>query len=61
MREKLAVFSAILGAVVSLVSAVAMLDHVRLVEILGLFFGGFGSGAGVAQLVGARRNRRTAT
>ena len=60
MREKLAVFAAILGAVVSLVSALAMLDHVRLVEILGLFFGGFGSGAGVAQLVATRRNRALA-
>ena len=61
MREKLAVFSAILGAVISLASALAMLDHVRLVEIVGLFFGGFGSGAGVAQLLVTRRNQRAAT
>ena len=45
MREKMVVFSTILGAGVSLASALAMQDHVRLVEILGLFFGGFGSGA----------------
>ncbi len=54
-------FSTILGAGVSLASALAMQDHVRLVEILGLFFGGFGSGAGVALLVATRRKRRPAT
>jgi hypothetical protein len=34
-----------------------MRDHVRLVEIIGLFFGGFGSGAGVALMVVTRRKR----
>jgi hypothetical protein len=60
MRGKLALFSTILGAAVSLTSALAMRDHVRLVEIIGLFFGGFGSGAGVALTVATRRNRRAA-
>ena len=55
MREKLPLFSTILGAAVTLVSAITMQDHVRLVEIIGLFFGGFGSGAGVAQMVATRR------
>ena len=58
MRDKLPVFSAILGAAVSLVSAITMQDHVRLVEIIALFFGGFGSGAGVAQMVATRRLTR---
>jgi hypothetical protein len=61
MREKLALFSTILGAAISLASALAMQDHVRLVEIIGLFFGGFGSGAGVALMVATRRNQRAAT
>jgi hypothetical protein len=60
MREKMAVFCTILGAGVSLASALAMQDHVRLVEILGLFFGAFGSGASVAMLVATRRSRRPA-
>jgi hypothetical protein len=44
-------FSAIataLGALVSLMSAFSMRDHVRLVEIVTLFFGGVGTGAGIA-------------
>jgi hypothetical protein len=61
MREKLALLSTILGAAISLASALAMQDHVRLVEIIGLFFGGFGSGAGFAVMVATRRNRRAAT
>jgi hypothetical protein len=61
MREKLALLSTILGAAISLASALAMQDHVRLVEIIGLFFGGFGSGAGLALMVATRRNRRAAT
>ena len=60
MRDKLAVFSTLLGAVLTFWAAVLMRDHVRLVEILTLFFGGFGAGAGVAGLVAARRGRRTA-
>ena len=55
MREKLAVLSTILGAALSLAAALTMQDHVRLVEILVLFFGGFGAGAGVASMVAARR------
>jgi hypothetical protein len=58
MREKLPVLSTILGAALSLGSALAMRDHVRLVEIVGLFFGGFGSGASIAVLLAARRHRR---
>jgi hypothetical protein len=61
MREKLALLSTILGAAISLASALAMRDHVRLVEIIGLFFGGFGSGAGLALMVATQRNRRAAT
>ena len=58
MRDKLALFSTILGTIIGIASAVAMRDHIKLVEILGLFFGGFGSGAGVAMLVATRRIRR---
>jgi hypothetical protein len=58
MRDKMAVLSAVLGAVVTLVSALSMRDHVRLVEIVSLFFGGFGSGAGVAALAAGRRRER---
>jgi len=58
MRDKLAVISTALGAVLTFWAAVLMRDHVRMVEIVTLFFGGFGAGAGVAGLVAARRVRR---
>ena len=61
MRERLAIVSTVAGAVVALGSALVMRDHVRLVEILTLFFGGAGAGAGVASLVAARRGRRVAS
>jgi hypothetical protein len=60
MRRNLALISTILGVALSVVSAFGMRDHVRLVEIVGLFFGGFGSGAGVARLVSTRGIRPTA-
>jgi hypothetical protein len=43
-----------IGALLSLYSALSMRDHVRLVEIIELFFGGVGTGAGVASLVAQR-------
>ena len=58
MRDKLATFSTVLGAVLALLGALQMRDHVRLVDILTLFAGAFGAGAGVASLVAARRRRR---
>jgi len=44
MREKLALFSTNLGAAVSLASALAMQDHVQLVEIIGSFSAGSAPG-----------------
>ncbi len=60
MRQKMAMFSTILGAIVSLGAALAMRDYVRVVDIVALFFGGVGTGAGFAMLVSARRSRRAA-
>lgn len=58
MREKLPTITTALGAVLSLAAALSMRDHVRLVEILTLFFGGVGTGAGIACLVVAGRAAR---
>jgi hypothetical protein len=46
----------VLGALLSLLSALSMRDHVRLVDVISLFFGGVGTGAGIAGLI-AQRNR----
>jgi hypothetical protein len=61
MRKKLSTITTIGGAALALLSAVSMRDQVRLVEIITLFFGGLGAGAGLAGLWAARRaaQRRT--
>ena len=58
MRDKLAIFATAAGAVTALLSALTMRDHVKLVEIVTLFFGGAGTGAGITALVAARAARR---
>ena len=62
-RERVQRFSAagtILGAIVSVASALAMRDSVRMVDILSLFFGGVGTGAGLASLAVGRMRARSA-
>jgi len=57
--RRLSAASTILGAVLALFSAFTMRDHVRLVEIIQLFFGGLGTGVGLGGLF-AQRRRATA-
>jgi hypothetical protein len=57
MRGKLEIMVLVLSALLAVVSAVSMRDHVRLVEIVGLFGSGVGTGAGIAALVAGRRHR----
>ena len=58
MRETPAVLVTALSAIIAVVSALQMRDHVRLVEIIGLFASGVGTGAGIAATVAARKARR---
>jgi hypothetical protein len=55
MRDKLAVLVTVLSAIIAVVSASTMRDHVRVVEIIGLFGSGMGTGAGIAAIVARRR------
>ena len=55
MREKLEIMVLVLSALIAVVSAVSMRDHVRLVEIVGLFGSGMGTGAAIAATVARRR------
>ena len=57
--QRFAGVATVLGAVVSLVSALAMRDSVRLVDILALFFGGMGTGAGLASFAAAHSRSRS--
>ena len=57
MREMRAVLVTALSAIIAVISAVQMRDHVRLVEIIGLFASGVGTGAGIAATVAGRKRR----
>jgi hypothetical protein len=50
MKQKLSILVTLVGALTSVLSAAAKRDHVRLVEIVGLFASGAGTGAGLAAL-----------
>jgi hypothetical protein len=52
--QRYSTLATVLGAFLALFSAISMRDHVRLVEIIELFFGGLGTGAGLVNLVRQR-------
>jgi hypothetical protein len=57
MRDRLAVLVTALSAIIAVLSALQMRDHVRTVEIIGLFASGAGTGAGIAATVVGRKRR----
>jgi len=57
MRDMRAALVTALSAVIAVVSALQMRDHVRLVEIIGLFASGAGTGAGIAAMIVSRKRR----
>ena len=57
---RLAILATVISAATAVVDAVANRDQMRLVDALALFFGGAGTGAGVAVLVASRRLDRGA-
>ena len=59
--RRLSTAATVIGAILSLFSAFTMRDHVRLVEIIELFFGGIGTGAGIAGLIAQRRRAAAAS
>jgi len=60
MRERLSTIALVLSVLTAGVSALAMRDHVRLVEIVGLFASGIGTGASIVVEVVQQRARRAA-
>ncbi len=55
MRERLSILTAVFSAAVAIAAAVNMRDHVRLVDIIVLFFGGMGAGGGLVSALRASR------
>jgi len=58
MLKKIGLIGAAAGLAVSLLSALQMIDHVRLVEIVTLFAGGMGAGVGLVKAVIDHRHAR---
>ena len=57
MRDMRAILVTALSAIIAVLSALQMRDHVRLVEIIGLFASGAGTGAGIAATIIGRKRR----
>jgi hypothetical protein len=57
MSDTRAVLVTALSAIIAIISALQMRDHVRLVEIIGLFASGVGTGAGIAAAIAGRKRR----
>lgn len=60
IAARLTMLATLASAAIALLGALAMRDRVRLVDILTLFFGGAGAGAGLVALVVQRRGHRGA-
>jgi len=58
LKKKIGLIGAAAGLAVSLLSALQMIDHVRLVEIVTLFAGGMGAGVGLVKAVIDHRKAR---
>jgi hypothetical protein len=58
MRERLSLIALVLSVLTAVLAALAMRDHVRLVEVVGLFASGVGTGASIVAELVQRRARR---
>jgi hypothetical protein len=58
LKKRIGVIGAAAGLAVSLLSAMQMIDHVRLVEIVTLFAGGMGAGVGLVKALIDHRQAR---
>ena len=55
VQKRLTVMATVLSAIIAIISAVEMRDHVRLVEIIALFGSGAGTGAALAATLVRRK------
>jgi len=51
IRERLGFIGAIIGILVAVIGAYQMIGIIRTVDIITLFFGGFGAGAGMVKMI----------
>jgi uncharacterized membrane protein HdeD (DUF308 family) len=61
IRKRLSIIGTILGVLVAVLGAYQMIGTIRTVDILTLFFGGFGAGAGMIKMILEFRKEKTDT
>lgn len=57
-KKRIGLIGAICGIIVAVLGAVQMADRLRLVDIITLFVGGFGAGAGMVKTIIDYKNSR---
>jgi hypothetical protein len=58
-RKRLSIIGTLLGIFIAVIGAYQMIGVIRTVDIITLFFGGFGAGAGFVKMILERRKERT--
>ena len=57
--KRLSLIAAVIGILAALLGVIQMIDRIRVVDILLLFFGGFGAGAGLIKAIMEYRIKKT--
>jgi dolichyl-phosphate-mannose--protein O-mannosyl transferase len=58
IRKRLSLIAAILGIFIAIFGAYQMIGRIRIVDIITLFFGGFGAGAGMIKMISDFRKEK---
>jgi hypothetical protein len=61
MKKRLGIIAALIGTLAAVSGAIQMIGTIRVVDILLLFFGGFGAGAGLVKAVSQYRKDKSDT
>lgn len=61
IRKRLSLIGTIIGILVAVIGAYRMIGNIRTVDIITLFFGGFGAGAGMVKTILDYRKKKTDT
>ena len=59
--KRLSLIAAVVGLLAALLGVIQMIDRIRVVDVLLLFFGGFGAGAGLIKAIMDYRMKKTDT
>jgi hypothetical protein len=61
IRKRFGLIGTILGILVAVIGAYQMIGKIRTVDIITLFFGGFGTGVGMVKMILDYKKKKTGT